>query len=168
MQVLLLIAMSMMAPQHTGPRTISGKVSEVITGSKIVVSSKGKSYLVTLREAVCPEERQAGYDMALSFTEDKLYGQFVIVTVDRINDQMVLGEIQYVNNGNISYDLLASGMAFWNEPEAKLTAYRELGKKAKKAKTGIFANGDAIPPWDIAEHNNAERKKIMEEKKKKN
>lgn len=121
--MLLMIAILCMGPQASG-RQLSGKVVEVLTGSKIVVNAKGKRFLVSLREADCPEPGQPYFKDALALTESLVDGQFVIVTIESANEDKIVGEVQYINSQNLSFQLLKAGMAFGRRKQVRSTPTR--------------------------------------------
>lgn len=156
MTFLCALCMFVVHPAPAQPRTISGKVVEVITGSKLVVSNKGRRFLVSLREAACPEPGQPFHDEALRFAEQRVDGLFVIVTVDSIEENQVVGELEFIDNRILSYELLQAGMAFWNQPTGKSNRYKALEEKARKSRMGIFEKPGAEPPWVIQEREQAQ------------
>ncbi|MCB1043399.1 MAG: thermonuclease family protein [Acidobacteria bacterium] len=156
--MLLMIAILCMGPQASG-RQLSGKVVEVLTGSKIVVNAKGKRFLVSLREADCPEPGQPYFKDALALTESLVDGQFVIVTIESANEDKIVGEVQYINSQNLSFQLLKAGMAFWSPETGKVNSYKNMEQNARDSKTGMFKTPDLTPPWEYRENIKAENDK---------
>ena len=138
------------APAHS--RDIRGKVIGVSDGDTITVLDSNKhKYKIRFYGIDCPEGGQAFGNNAKKATSNLVYGKNVEVNVlDRDRYGREVG-IVFHNNTNINGELIKKGYAWVYTRYCKVRTcndWLELEKKAQAAHLGLWADPNAIPPWE--------------------
>ena len=137
-----------------------GKVMGVADGSYLTVSHDGKAERVSLYGIECPAVRQPFGQMAKDFTSRSGLGKVVEVepvAIDRkgkTKDQFgrTLALVYTEDRKSLNEELIRAGLAWvYNQycttPGCK--EWKELEKRAKRQRLGLWSMPDPIPPWEF-------------------
>jgi len=126
-----------------------GKVVGVSDGDTITVMHHGKGERIRLYGIDCPEKRQAFGKRAKQFTSSMVFGKHVSVkpiTTDRYGRTIAW---VYVNGTCLNEELLRAGLAWHYKKYSTERHLAELENEARAAKTGLWSDPHATPPWDF-------------------
>jgi micrococcal nuclease len=126
-----------------------GKVVGVSDGDTITVMHLGKGERIRLYGIDCPEKRQAFGKRAKQFTSDMVFGKNVEVrpvTTDRYGRTIAW---VYVNGTSLNEELLRAGLAWHYKRYSTERHLAELEDGARAARTGLWSDPHAVPPWDF-------------------
>lgn len=113
-----------------------------------VLTSKKKQVKIRLYGIDCPEKKQAFGKKAKKFTSSMVYGKKVTVRkVTRDKYGRVIGWVS-INGKSLNKELLKAGFAWHYKRYSSDTALASLEKRARKAKRGLWADPNPIPPWE--------------------
>ncbi|NRD24093.1 thermonuclease family protein [Winogradskyella litoriviva] len=158
--VLLFIVFSAEVTQVTLKKeTIKGKVTAITDGDTFKLL-KADSTLIRVRLANidCPERKQPFSKRAKQFASDAIFGKNVEVKVlkkDRYG--RFIANVIYDDDKNLSRELLKAGYAWHYVKYSNDSTLQKLEDKAKKDKTGLWQDSNAIAPWAWRSH---KKKKI--------
>lgn len=150
---LLAVARSL-APPPTIPRPTapwSDRCVGVADGDTISVMYRGATIRVRLNAVDCPEKGQAFGNVAKRFTSDWAFGKVVTVTPMKLDQYgRTVGDVRTPDGRSLSDDLVAAGLAWWYRYYAPDDARLEaLELEARRAKRGLWADPNPVPPWDF-------------------
>ena len=103
----------------------------------------------------CPEPGQPFFKRAKQFLKDGYRDKILELTIDGYDDlKREFGHAIYVDEKGVStdvgLDLIKHGMAWYDGSEfGGSEAYRQAFEQAKREKIGLWAQRDAVPPWDF-------------------
>lgn len=136
------------------------KVAAIADGHSITILHDGKKERIRLYGLECPHQRQAFSDKAKEFTSELVNRKVVEVepvTLDRkgrTKDQFgqTVALVYLEGRTCLNEELIMTGLAWvHNEsctrPECK--AWKELEKRAKRQKLGLWSLPNPIPPWEF-------------------
>ena len=126
-----------------------GKVVGVSDGDTITVMNHGRGERIRLYGIDCPEKRQAFGKRAKQFTSDMVFGKNVEVrpvTTDRYGRTVAW---VYVNRTCLNEELLKAGLAWHYKRYSTERHLAQLENEARAARTGLWSDPHAIPPWDF-------------------
>ena len=130
-------------------RSFSGKIVGVSDGDTLKVMNEGRAEKVRLLGIDCPEKAQAYGKKAKQFASDLAFGK--VVTVKFSNRDLygrILGEVWLENGRSLNQELLKAGLAWWYRRYSKDKALEKMETEARKAKKGLWADPNPIPPWE--------------------
>jgi endonuclease YncB( thermonuclease family) len=120
-------------------------------GDTIRVLHDGVSERIRFWGIDCPELKQAFGTRAKQFTARVAFGETVTVQVrdcDRYGRQVA--EIILPDGRNLNREIVRAGYAWWYVQYARNDAELEhLEMEARRAKRGLWADKDPVPPWDF-------------------
>jgi endonuclease YncB( thermonuclease family) len=141
--LILLLSVPALAEEFTG------KVVAITDGDTIKVLRDQEEVKIRLAGIDCPESHQAFGKKAKQATSDLAFGKTVTVQAkgkDRYG--RVLADIILPDGTNLNRELVRSGCAWWYRKYSKDESLGHLEAEAREAKRGLWADPNAIPPWD--------------------
>lgn len=145
---LLMLIMLLPAPGRASHPPWNGKVVEVLGGGFISVMRNGEAVKVRLSKIVCPKQDQPYGQEAKQFTRDLCLGKIVTVwpvAFDRSGQawaDVILPGGRWLNK-----ELVHTGLAWQGKRYSRGAELAAVEDEARKAKRGLWAQPDAVPPW---------------------
>ncbi len=131
-------------------REFRGQVIGVSDGDTITVQSGRQTVKVRLAGIDCPEKRQAFGARAKQFTSRQAFGVTVtVLPVDVDRYGRLVGEVILPNGDSLNRTLVAAGFAWWYRRYSDDEDLAQLEEDARRAKRGLWADPDPIPPWEF-------------------
>lgn len=125
-------------------------VVSVFDGDTIDVLHNGQAERIRLSGIDCPEKGQAFGKEAKQFTFTLIHGKGVTIHVLRKDRHgRTVADVVLPDGTNVSRELLRGGLAWWYRQYSKDESLGALEEEARKAKRGLWADQDPIPPWEI-------------------
>jgi endonuclease YncB( thermonuclease family) len=141
--IILTFASQAIAEQFTG------KVVGVTDGDTIKVMRSGKAEKIRLAGIDCPERKQAYGTRAKQFTSDMAFGKVVTVKVETVDQYgRTVGEVILPDGRSLNHELVKAGFAWWYRQYSRDISLGQLEEEARIAKRGLWADPNAIPPWE--------------------
>ena len=141
--IILTFASQAIAEQFTG------KVVGVTDGDTIKVMRSGKAEKIRLAGIDCPERKQAFGTRAKQFTSDMAFGKVVTVKVETVDQYgRTVGEVILPDGRSLNHELVKAGFAWWYRQYSRDISLGQLEEEARIAKRGLWADPNAIPPWE--------------------
>ncbi|MDQ1097729.1 MULTISPECIES: thermonuclease family protein [Chryseobacterium] len=145
-----------------------GKVIKIKDGDTVVVLlSDNTQQTLRLAEVDCPEDSQAFGKAAKQFTAGQVFGKtvtFYQVGKDRYG-RGVAG-VFYDNDKYLSREIVRAGFGWWYFKASKNTELRKLQDEAKLKKLGIWADKNAVSPWEFRKAKKTKKKNTTDKAKK--
>ncbi|TLY21593.1 MAG: hypothetical protein E6K68_05605 [Nitrospirae bacterium] len=148
--VLLLLALLVSLPGGALADEFSGRVVTITDGNTIKVLHKGVAERIRLYGVDCPEEGQPFGTPAKRFTAAMVYGKDVTVRTHGLGqDGLTVGDVILPDGTNLGRELVKAGWAWWYRKYApRDEVLRKLESEARRAKRGLWADKNPIPPWE--------------------
>jgi micrococcal nuclease len=131
-------------------QSFSGRVVSIADGDTISVMRSGRAERVRLWGIDCPEKRQPFGTRARQFTGELAFGKDVKVIVRDVDRYgRTVGDVILPDGRSLSRELVRAGLAWWYRHYAR--GDRELEKLetyARRARRGLWADRNAVPPWE--------------------
>ena len=127
-----------------------GRVVGVADGDTISVMHAGRAVRVRLHGIDAPEKGQAFSNRAKQFVSDLVFGKEVNIR-DRGLDRYgrTIGEVFLLDGRNVNHEIVRAGLAWWFRRYAPNDSELEkLEAEARKARRGLWADRDPMPPWE--------------------
>ena len=127
-----------------------GKVVSIIDGDTISVLRDGQQVRVRLTAIAAPEKGQPYGKKAKRHVKDLVTGKSVTVKYESLDRYgRILGAVILPEGTSLNHELVAKGLAWWYREYAPndVTIIR-LELEARRAKLGIWAEPNPIPPWE--------------------
>lgn len=120
-----------------------GDTVEVLTGDSA-------TQVIRLADIDCPEKSQPFGKAAKQFTSDLCYGKHIklVSTGESGGWGRVLGTIYVDDTICVNKELVKAGLAWHFKRYSNSYEYEKLETQARKQNLGLWADGQAIPPWD--------------------
>lgn len=129
--------------------TITGKVVGVMDGDTIEILSNRQTYRIRLDGIDCPEKNQAYGTVAKQVTSGLCFGKTVKAKVmDKDRYGRYVAKVILPGGGELNATLLKNGYAWHYKQYSKDSYYASLELAARKARKGLWADTNPIPPWD--------------------
>lgn len=127
-----------------------GKCVGVADGDTISVMHDGREEKIRLFGIDCPEGGQAYGSKAKECTSALVFGKTVGVEVkDRDQYGRTVAVVYGPDGNSVNYAIVAAGFAWWYRHYAPGDrTFERLEAEAKANKRGLWADPNAIPPWD--------------------
>lgn len=158
----LTIAMFVLLPLWAGAEEFTGRVVTVHDADTISVKPEGEDEYarkVQLNEIDCPEFGQPYGREATNFVRELLSGKDVTVkSSDTDRYGRYLGTVIYQDK-DVSVELLKAGLAWWYKRYSKNEKLGELEAAARRAKKGLWADANPVPPWQWRQREKASQRK---------
>ncbi|WP_178988652.1 thermonuclease family protein [Winogradskyella schleiferi] len=131
-----------------------GKVTAITDGDTFKLLKKDSTLIrVRLANIDCPERKQPFSKRAKQFTSDAIFGKNVeILVLNKDRYGRFIANVIYDDNKNLSKELLKAGMAWHFVKYSNDSTLQVLEDNARKKKTGLWADPNAIPPWNWRSH----------------
>ena len=136
------------ATARTPRVTLTGKVVGVTDGDTLTLLEGKTQYKIRLAEIDAPESRQPFGSRAKQALSDKVFGKTVRVQSARQDRYgRTLGTVE-VDGRNVNLELVREGMAWHYKHFSKSKTFAAAEQEARKAKAGLWADQDPVPPWE--------------------
>ena len=145
---LLALAITLCAGVATGADTFTGRVLAVSDGDTITVMRSGSPVKIRFNGIDAPEKAQPFGDRAYQFVSRKANGETVTIRpTDTDRYGRVVGVVILPDGKNLNAELVAAGMAWHYKRYSDDATLARLEREARKARRGLWADADPIPPW---------------------
>lgn len=127
-----------------------GRVVAIIDGDTVGVMRAGREVRIRLHGIDAPEKRQAYGRRAQDYLGEMIFKQTVRVVI-RSKDRYGRSVADlYLGSKHVNQEMVRAGMAWWFRRYApRDTELRELEERAREAGIGLWADADAIAPWNF-------------------
>lgn len=132
---------------------VSGETQAQVIGVKdgdtIELLSDEGPVVVRLADVDTPEKNQPFGKRAKAFTSDFCFGKVVTVQHQNKKDRYgrIIGTVVY-NNRILNEELVKAGLAWHYKRYSSESYYSILEKMARAEKVGLWAEPDAVAPWE--------------------
>jgi len=128
----------------------TGKVTSVADGDSVTVLRHGRPVRVRLYGVDAPELGQDYGPRAQKLAAALADQETVIVRVrDRDRYSRVVGLVEFADGRVLNREMLKAGLAWWYRKYAPgLDEFKDLEKKAREAKLGLWREENPMPPWE--------------------
>jgi micrococcal nuclease len=138
----------------------TGKVIKINDGDTVVVLLAGnRQETLRLAEVDCPENSQAFGKNAKQFTSTQVFGKtitFYNLGKDRYG--RTIAGIFYDHDKYLSREIIKAGFGWWYFKASKNAELLKLQDEAKTKKLGLWADRQAVSPWDFRKEKNKKKK----------
>lgn len=132
----------------------TGKVVGVKDGDTIEMLVRGRQLVVRLEGIDCPEKGQPFGNKAKQFTSYLVMGKEVRVEISSYDRfKRAIGFVYFPGGRMLNEELLRAGMAWHFKKYNRNPQWDRLEKQARKSKTGLWSEPNAIPPWEFRKNN---------------
>lgn len=131
-------------------QTFVAKVTGVTDGDTMEVLYKNTRIKIRLAHIDCPEKRSAQpFNNEAKITLSNLcFGQMVTVEGEKYDRyQRLIAVIINHKKQNVNKEMIKAGMAWHFKKYSKDTDYADLELTARKNRTGLWKDANAIEPW---------------------
>ena len=128
----------------------TGKVIAIKDGDTVVVLLDGNvQKTLRLAEVDCPESGQPFGKNAKHYTSDQVFGK-TIDYWETDTDQWgrSIAKIFYDDGKYLSAEIIKAGFGWWYYRYSTDKRLQELELSARSRKLGLWADSNAIPPWE--------------------
>lgn len=130
--------------------TLTGKVVAIHDGDSLTVLDADKTqHKVRLSGIDAPEQRQAFGTRSKQALGEKLHEQSVRVEYESFDQFGRIIGVVFVGDRNINREMVADGFAWHFLKYSKSTELADAEKSARDSKAGLWADSNAVPPWDF-------------------
>ena len=145
----LIAALVVMMPISSLAEDFTGKVVGISDGDTIRVLHDKEEVKIRLEGIDCPESKQAFGTTAKETTSELAFGKTVTVK-DKGKDRYgrTLAEIILPDDTSLNWELVRLGFAWWYKKYSKDESLGHLRAEARKAKLGLWADPNPMPPWE--------------------
>lgn len=129
---------------------VQAKVIGIKDGDTVLVLDKS-NIQITLRlaEVDCPESGQPYGKNAKQFTSSQVFGKEIkFFKTGSYRYGRTIAKIYYDNGKYLSSEIIKNGLGWWYFKYSNNESLRLLEKKAKDLKIGLWADNNAVSPWD--------------------
>jgi micrococcal nuclease len=121
----------------------------VSDGDTIKVMYQGHAERVRLYGIDCPEKGQAFGNRAKQFTSKMVFGKNVLVKTHGCDKYgRILGDVFTPDGRSLNQELVRAGYAWWFRRYSNDRNLERLEEEARSAKRGLWADLNAVPPWE--------------------
>lgn len=130
------------------PKKFTGKVIKIVDGDTFDVLTGNKETIrIRMNGIDCPERKQAYYQVCKDALSAFIFGKnIVLISNSKDRYRRVLADV-YFENRNINLLMIQKGFAWHYKKYSKDEEMAKAEIEARKAKIGLWKNGDAIAPW---------------------
>ena len=146
-----LALLSLFASQMAFAETISGTVVKIFDGDTLAVQDAAKKrYKIRLAEIDAPEEKQPFWMEASRSLAELCYHKSATVEWSERQGRRYIGYVKCAGK-DANAEQLKRGMA-WASPRATkpTSPLYELETYARLRRIGLWADDNAVPPWEFA------------------
>lgn len=142
-------------------QTLTGKVVGIMDGDTFKLLTQDSTVIkVRLANIDCPEKKQPFSNRAKEFTSQAIFGKIVYIDVlkkDRYRRS--IANVFYNDSLNLNYQLVQNGLAWHYLKYSKDSELQKMEDKARKNKTGLWQDPQAISPWEWRDNKKKKIKK---------
>lgn len=136
-------------PKHTKTYKIIG----IKDGDTFIALIEGNEQVIRLAHVDCPEKQQPFGTKAKLFASNLCFGEYVYIKLPQKNifdrNKRLIAELVLPNGVNINKELVKNGYAWHYKKFSTDPSYAQLENEAKSAKRGLWADDNAIAPWQF-------------------
>ncbi len=127
-----------------------GEVLELLEGDTLLVRLPEETVQVRLNAVDTPPPEDPGGDEALAFVRNLVEGKPVrVLEFFREGESGLRGEVYNHENVSLNEALMKAGWAWYYKPHSENNPYyEELNRTAQTERIGLWADGEATPPWE--------------------
>jgi endonuclease YncB( thermonuclease family) len=97
-----------------------------------------------------PEKTQAFGTKAKQYLSDLIFEKTIAITIDDIDRYGRTVARVYTSDGKeVAVEMLKAGMVWHYKQYSKSEEYAVLEAEAREAERGLWADSDAVPPWEF-------------------
>jgi micrococcal nuclease len=145
--LLFVLALTLLPPAFA-LTNFTGLVVEVLDGDTIEALQRGKAVRIRLNGIDCPEKGQPYGKAAKQFTSEMTLGKPVTVAVKHlVQAGLLVADVILPDGSVLNQELVKAGSAWRSRKYGKSPVLAALEQAARKAKRGLWANPDPVPPW---------------------
>lgn len=130
----------------------TGKVTRVVDGDTIYISTDEGQVKIRLLGIDCPEKDQPYGDKATQFAYDMVMGETITAVAEEGNvyDRYgrFLGNVLLEDGRSLNEELVRNGLGWHYKQYSNDPVLAELEEKAREEKKGLWTDEDPIPPWE--------------------
>lgn len=130
----------------------TGKVTRVVDGDTIYISTDEGQVKIRLLGIDCPEKDQPYGDKATQFAYDMVMGETITAVAEEGNvyDRYgrFLGNVLLEDGRSLNEELVRNGLAWHYKQYSNDPVLADLEEKSREKKNGLWADEDPIPPWE--------------------
>jgi micrococcal nuclease len=140
---------------------VKGKVVKVKDGDTVVVLLSDKTQeTLRLADVDCPENGQAFGKNAKQFTSSQVFGKTVtFYRIGKDKYRRTIAKIFYDDDKYLSKEIIKAGFGWWYFKASKNLELQKFQDDAKEKKLGLWADKNAVSPWDFRE--SKKKKKVI-------
>ncbi len=133
----------------TSSAQLTGKVVAIADGDTFTMLVDNKQVKIRLHGIDCPEKKQDFGTVAKEFLSAQIFGK--VVTAQKMGTDRYRRTIAMVtvDGINVNETLLKAGLAWHFIEYDKNPAWTEMEVAARRLKKGLWAQPNAIPPWEF-------------------
>jgi len=138
-------AVSIFCFSQTKARVIGIKDGDTVS----VLLEDNTQKTLRLAEVDCPEKSQDFGTKARAFTASLIFGktiEFVETNKDRY--RRTIAKVYFDGGKYLSEEIIRNGLGWWYAKYSKNTHLKDLEKKAKAEKIGLWKIPNPTPPWE--------------------
>jgi endonuclease YncB( thermonuclease family) len=145
--LLFVLALTLLPPAFALPN-FTGIVVEVLAGDTIEALQRGRAVRILLNGIDCPEKGQPYGKAAKEFTSEMTLGKPVTVEVKHlVKDELLVADVILPDGAVLNQELVKAGLAWQSRKYGKSPVLAALEQAARKAKRGLWADPNPVPPW---------------------
>ena len=139
---------------------LRGKVVSIADGDTITVLDAAKvQHKIRLQGIDAPEKKQAFGTKSKEQMSEKVGGEEVVVQwKEKDRYGRILGEVM-VGKRHINLEMVQDGMAWHYTTYSKSKELAKAEDEARKAKKGLWADKEPVPPWEYRKTEREKQKK---------
>ena len=145
----LLIGLILLSLSSTA-QSFRGKVVKIVDGDTYdVVDSLQKLSRIRMNGIDAPEKKQAYGQRSKDLLGRLCFGKTVLIKVYSKDRNGRLIADSYINGQSLSLVMVEEGMAWHFKKYSKDPVLAQAETRARAAKKGLWADGNALPPWQF-------------------
>lgn len=145
---LLVFATAPAGARRARPEAFTAPVVAISDGDTIVVRYAGRNVRVRLAEVDCPELQQPYGRDARAFTARLVLDKVVRIEPKTVDEyDRAVARVRTSDGKDLGEELLRQGLAWWYRRYSRDVRLEALEAEAKRAKRGLWADPDPVPPW---------------------
>jgi endonuclease YncB( thermonuclease family) len=144
-----------------------GEVIKVVDGNTVLVSREGRTVTLSLDGIDAPEKNQAFSKEAEEFLANMVLNKKVDIQEKGASKGSHTFADVYILKGYkrcVNEELLRNGLAWYDSANSKSGKLSRIEKLARQQKRGLWADPNAISPWEYRNAQLAIKKKAEDEK----
>lgn len=140
---------------------VKGKIVGVKDGDTVVILLTNKTQeTLRLADVDCPENGQPFGKNAKQFTSSQVFGKTVtFYRIGKDRYRRTIAKIFYDNDKYLSAEIIKAGFGWWYYKASRNTELQKLQDQAKAGNLGLWADKNAVSPWDFRE--SKKKKKVL-------